>query len=116
MDTRARARELRRTMTIPEVRFWQLARAGRLGVGVRRQLPIGPYIADFAIPAFRLVIELDGDQHLNSPHDQARDAFLAARGWKVLRFWNREMLQSPEGVIREVLGTLQALGAKVPEG
>ncbi|HEX2863345.1 MAG TPA: DUF559 domain-containing protein [Deinococcales bacterium] len=80
---------------------------------VRRQHPIGPYIADFAIPAFRLIVELDGEQHFESGHDTIRDAWLAAHAWSVLRFWNRELLDNPEGAVRAVLEALRERGAPV---
>jgi very-short-patch-repair endonuclease len=66
----------------------------------RRQHPIGKNIADFACPAHRLVIEVDGGQHAEQiAEDEARSAALAARGYRVIRFWNNDVLQNLEGVI-----------------
>jgi very-short-patch-repair endonuclease len=69
------------------------------GIKFRRQVPIGPYVVDFASIQHRLVVELDGGQHAESPGDRRRDALLAAEGWRVLRFWNNEALSNRDGMI-----------------
>jgi very-short-patch-repair endonuclease len=80
------ARVLRRNSTDVERLMWRLLRDRRFaGVKFRRQVPIGPFIADFACTQHRLAVELDGGQH-GSASDERRDAFLAARGWRVIRF------------------------------
>ncbi len=101
------ARVLRRNSTNVERLMWRLVRDRRLvGVKFRRQVPIGPYVADFASIQHRLAIEVDGGQH-GSPSDQRRDSFLAARGWRVMRFWNNEVLQNRGGVLECLLHVTQ---------
>ncbi|HKH35384.1 MAG TPA: DUF559 domain-containing protein [Beijerinckiaceae bacterium] len=83
-----KARALRREMTEIERKLWRLLRERRFGdIKFRRQMPVGPFIADFGCPADRIVIELDGSQQADSPSDRRRDAFLKANGWRILRFW-----------------------------
>ena len=106
--TRAAARRLRREMTPAERRVWgRLREANRmLGTRFRRQAPIGAYIADFADLGRRLVIEIDGGQHGQGPtpsRDAARDAWLAAQGFRVLRFWNSDLTEAFDGVIDTIL-------------
>jgi len=87
-----------------------LLRAKRLqGWKFRRQYPIGPYIVDFACPAARLIVEADGSQHLNSGHDARRDAWLDGQGWRVMRFWNSEILTNEEGVLSAIFAALPPL-------
>src|SRR5262249_28475367 len=99
------ARELRRQMTLPEVVLWQGLRQGRLaGLRFRRQHPIGPYVLDFYCAAARLAIEVDGAAHdglAQVQHDERRDAWLAQRGVKVLRFLAKDVLKDDrlEGVL-----------------
>jgi very-short-patch-repair endonuclease len=101
-----RARELRRNATDTERVLWRVLRDRQLGWRFRRQFVIGPYIADFACPEAKLVIEADGSQHaIPGDHDR-RDAFLARSGWRVLRFWDNEILQNREGVLQRVAETL----------
>ncbi len=87
------ARSLRRDMTDAERRLWSILRSRRFsGVKFRRQVPIGPYIADFLCYEARLIMEADGGQHAESPRDHRRDAWLMAAGFRILRFWNHEIL------------------------
>lgn len=82
------ARKLRSEMTRAEIVLWTRLRRGQLGARFRRQLPIGPYIADFACPAARLIVEVDGETHSTDEeraHDARRTAHLAGTGWRVLR-------------------------------
>ncbi|NKF21880.1 endonuclease domain-containing protein [Solimonas marina] len=104
-----RARVMRREMTDAERRLWHALRGARLPWKVRRQHPIGAHIADFAIPARKLIIEVDGGQHgwLRS-EDEARSAALAARGYRVIRFWNDQVLRELDSVMEEIG---RALGA-----
>ena len=105
--TRTRARELRREMTEPERRLWQIVRAGRLGFKFQRQVVLAPYIADFAARSERLVIEIDGETHGSDiAYDARRTADLEARGYRVLRFTNAEVMSNPEGVTRTILMAL----------
>ena len=105
-----RARSLRKNQTDAEHRLWKLLRANRLEAWkFRRQLPIGNYIVDFACPAARLIVEADGGQHSESAYDDRRDAWLAAQGWRVTRFWNTDILNNQEGVLSAVLAALPPL-------
>ena len=71
-----------------------------MGSGFRRQHPIGLYIVDFCSPEAKLVIELDGGQHLDSQiYDQKRTEYLQEKGYQVLRFWNNQVMEEIEGVI-----------------
>ena len=92
-------------MTDAERRLWRYLRAGRFhNIKFRRQYVIGSYIADFAAPETRLIIELDGGQHANQQaYDQQRDLFLQHQGYRVLRFWNHDVLQQTESVMTEIL-------------
>ena len=96
-----RARELRQCQTDAELRLWQVVRARRLGdFKFKRQVTIGPFVADFACKSLRLVVELDGSQHAGqAPYDEARTRYIEASGYRVLRFWNNEVLGNIEGVI-----------------
>ena len=102
-----RARLLRENMTDAERLLWRHLRAHRLcGEKFRRQHPIGPYIVDFMHFGARLVIEADGGQHNGSATDAVRDTWLRSRGFKVLRFWNDEILLNIDGVLEAILGEL----------
>ena len=109
-----RARELRQNMTDAERRLWKELRGGSLGARFRRQAPIGPYIVDFACFQRRLVIEIDGGQHLENSSDATRDAWLEEQGFRVLRFWNHEVLKNPEGVL-QMIATKLGSGTKRAE-
>jgi very-short-patch-repair endonuclease len=74
----------------------------------RRQVPIGPFIVDFACFDARLVIELDGSQHAEDPTDARRDAELARRGFRVLRVWNNELTENRDGVLHAIWAVLRA--------
>jgi very-short-patch-repair endonuclease len=105
------ARALRKGMTDAERRLWYHLRAGRLGVHFRRQAPIGPYIVDFAAIDRRLVVEIDGGQHAEpdqAEYDARRSAYLEAQGFRVLRFWNNEVLGQTEVVVERIW---EALGS-----
>ena len=103
----ASARRLRRDMTDVEQKLWHHLRQRQLdGFHFRKQCPIGPYIADFACLRVKLVIEVDGSQHADSGHDAARDAWFAARGYRVLRFWNNDVLQNMDGVYLTITAAL----------
>ena len=93
------ARRLRQAMTDAERALWRHLRMRQIaGARFRRQHPIGPYVVDFVCLDPRVVIEVDGGQHAESRSDAARDAFLRTHGYRVLRFWNHEVLGNPEGV------------------
>ena len=99
-----RARELREQMTDAEVRLWFRLRANRIGGHhFRRQVPVGPYVVDFLCVKAQLVVEVDGSQHQTAlNHDEARTAWLRARGFRVLRFWNNEVLAQTESVLERI--------------
>ena len=101
------ARALRKRMTPHEIKLWvQLRLLRDQGLHFRRQVPIGPYIVDFAERKHRLVIEVDGSQHgfeTNLLADQKRDADLTYRNFRVLRFWNCDVDQAMDGVIDKIL-------------
>jgi very-short-patch-repair endonuclease len=105
------ARTLRRNSTDAEQIMWR--RLSR--IKFRRQIPIGPYIADFASIQYRIIVELDGSQHAESTTDPKRDAFLAADGWRILRFWNNDVTQNRNGVLESILQAV-ALTRLGPEG
>jgi very-short-patch-repair endonuclease len=88
-----RARDARRHPTAAEAVLWKLLRNRHLeGQKFRGQHPVGPFIADFACLELRLLVEADGGQHAASTVDARRTAWLEAAGWRVVRFWNREIL------------------------
>ncbi|WP_264775825.1 endonuclease domain-containing protein [Deinococcus aetherius] len=99
------ARTLRRNLTPEERMLWARLRSAGLGVSFRRQEPIGRYVVDFVCYPARLVIELDGSQHLNSEADRVRDEALNADGFQVLRFWNNEVRANLEGVLERIRAT-----------
>ncbi|WP_325099629.1 endonuclease domain-containing protein [Aquamicrobium zhengzhouense] len=107
----SRARRLRCDMTDGEKRLWGELRQFRrwYGIHVRRQVPIGNFVADFAIHSHKLIIEIDGEHHFlagRQLRDHARDAWLAAQGFRVLRFHTGELQELFDGCIEELLGAL----------
>ncbi|MGD0120037.1 MAG: DUF559 domain-containing protein [Candidatus Binatus sp.] len=103
-----RARQLRRDQTDAERKLWGRLRSKRLQqFRFRRQLPIGNFIADFACPSLKLVIELDGSQHLDQvARDDWRTKLIEQRGFRVLRFWDSEVLTNIDGVVERIVETL----------
>ena len=100
----SRARSLRRNETNAEHVLWQIVRNRQLdGHKFVRQLPVGPYFADFACREMALIVELDGSQHVDSRTDDARTAVLNAEGHSVLRFWNNDVLTNAQGVAEAIL-------------
>jgi very-short-patch-repair endonuclease len=96
------ARKQRRQMSPPEVLLWRQVRGGVLGFKVRRQHPIGPYLADFYVPIARLVVEVDGSAHDfgdRPERDAARDQYMQERGYRVLRISARDVSGNLEGVL-----------------
>jgi very-short-patch-repair endonuclease len=97
---------MRRAPTDAERRMWHVLRSLKpLGVHFRRQAPIGAYIADFAWYEGKLVVEIDGSQHVDRQlsHDLQRTAWLKSQGYRVLRFWNNDVLKSPRSVGEAIL-------------
>jgi very-short-patch-repair endonuclease len=102
------AKTLRRTSTEAEKRLWRLLRDRRLAAfKFRRQVPIGPYVADFACLSARLIVELDGSQHFESARDRKRDEWLSADGYEVLRVWNSDLNSNEAGVLDAIWHALQ---------
>lgn len=103
---RDRARALRAAQTEVERRLWQRLRNHQLkGAKFRRQGPIGSYIVDFFCHEARLVVELDGSQHGEQRErraDQSRTEYLEGEGYRVLRFWNEEVLSNIDGVLETI--------------
>src|ERR1700710_941914 len=100
----ANARALRNNATRTERRLWRLLSACR--PRFTRQHVVGSYIVDLACREAKLAIELDGSQHLEQgAYDEARTAFLKSLGWRVLRFWNSDVAENPEGVAEAILLT-----------
>ena len=94
-----RARAMRREPTEAERHLWRLLRDRRFAsLKFRRQETIGRYIVDFVCYERRLVVEVDGGQHADNAYDVERDAWLGSRGFRVIRFWNTDVLSNPEGV------------------
>jgi NAD+ synthetase len=101
-----RARKLRQSMTDAEKLLWGILRKEQLGVKFRKQHPVDRYIADFACLEPKLIIELDGGQH-TLEKDATRTQFLQAKGFRVLRFWNHEVLENTEGVVETIFQQLE---------
>jgi very-short-patch-repair endonuclease len=95
------ARRLRRDATVAERKMWRALRGDALGATFRRQHPIGAYIVDFACIEARIVVEVDGGQH-GGKSDAVRDESLSAAGWRVLRYWNNEVLENLDGVLADI--------------
>jgi very-short-patch-repair endonuclease len=103
-----RARALRARMTDAERKLWFALRDRRFAnFKFRRQVPIGPFIADFICYAARVIIEVDGGQHIESFSDERRDRWLAANEFLVLRFWNNDVLSNLDGVLTAILDTVR---------
>jgi len=99
-----RARQLRKNQTDAEQALWLHLRRRQLGAfRFRRQQPIGPYIVDFFCPKAKLVVEIDGGQHVERvEHDAERTQWLESRGYRVVRYWNNEVLRNIEGVLTDL--------------
>lgn len=110
LTTLNRAKQLRRDMTPPERALWKILRGHRLeSWKFTRQVPVPPYILDFAARRERLAIELDGESHATQEaHDQRRTWFLESEGWRVIRFSNADAVSNPEGVATMILEALSA--------
>ncbi|MGX5844275.1 endonuclease domain-containing protein [Mesorhizobium sp. ArgA1] len=104
----ARARDLRQGDNQAEATLWNELKAKRLG-GHKfvRQMPIGPYFADFACRSQKLIVELDGSQHAESSYDRRRDEFMRSDGFSVLHFWNFDALKNSRRVCETILAALE---------
>jgi very-short-patch-repair endonuclease len=103
-----RARILRKADNDAERTLWSGLKGRRLaGAKFTRQLPVGPYFADFACRESRLVVELDGSQHADSEYDRRRHYFMVGEGWSILRFWNTDALLQRGAVIETIIAALE---------
>ena len=104
-----RAKVLRQDMTIAENRMWYFLRNRRLnGYKFVREYVIGNYIADFVCRDKKLIVEIDGGQHMEAvEYDQRRTNYLTANGYKVVRFWNNEVFLNVQGVLETILRSLE---------
>ncbi|MBA4355066.1 MAG: hypothetical protein C0409_10265 [Novosphingobium sp.] len=104
-----RARALRREATPMERLLWRYLSGGVLGVRFNRQMPVGPYFADFLFRELMIVVELDGSSHdLRLEYDAARDRFMAQAGYRVLRFTNADVRSNVEGVVLMIRAVVDA--------
>jgi very-short-patch-repair endonuclease len=105
---------MRKNMTDAELKLWNELRAHRLmGLGFKRQMPIGNYIVDFACIQYKLIIEVDGSGHGEDGqicYDAKRTGYLNSNGWTVLRFWNDEVLQNIDDICAHILAHLREKG------
>jgi len=102
-----RAKHMRRAPTDAEGAMWQLLRDRRLvNCKFRRQVPFRNYILDFVCFEHRIVVEIDGGQHADSLRDKARDEALATEGFRVLRYWNNDVLQRRNAVLEDLFAKL----------
>ena len=110
----ARAAVNRHSLTLSEARLWESLKGSRLGVGFRRQVPLGRYIADFVAPSCKLVVEVDGAYHAErAAADARRDRVLGRLGYRVIRVSHEAVMQRHE----EALSVIRAaLVAVAPEG
>ncbi|HEX8535125.1 MAG TPA: DUF559 domain-containing protein [Allosphingosinicella sp.] len=112
--TTARARLLRAEATPQERTLWRLL--SRYRPKFTRQLPIEPYYADLACRKARLIVEIDGSQHIGSRRDERRTEHLQQEGWTIIRFWNSEVDENPEGVAEAILlKAAECLGGTHPQ-
>ena len=102
-------RKLRKLATPQEIILWSRLRNNQLGYKFRRQHSIGKYIIDFYCPKKRLIVEIDGSQHLETQHDYdiERDKYLESLGFEVLRFWDNDVNNNLEGVLLKIIDNLQ---------
>ncbi|KAK0349679.1 hypothetical protein LTR94_032107, partial [Friedmanniomyces endolithicus] len=102
-----KAKALRRNAPEAEKRLWTALRDKLPGVKFRRQVPYGPYVADFLCFAGKLIVEVDGATHAESiEQDAARTRYFEAQGYHVLRFWNHEVMENTEGVVAVIAARL----------
>jgi len=101
-------RKLRNAMTDAETRLWHRLRSRQIqGCKFRRQHPYMDYVLDFVCLERLLIVEVDGGQHLESEQDRIRDSRLSAAGFRILRFWNNQVLQETDAVIEVIWSALQ---------
>jgi very-short-patch-repair endonuclease len=102
-NTKHKAIKLRKVSTPAEIKLWSRIRDDQLGITFRRQHAIGSYIVDFCAPRKKLIIELDGSQHLEqAEYDEERTKYFEAHGYRVLRFWNHDVMNDMESVLQVI--------------
>ena len=95
-----KSRDLRNNPTIAENKLWYFLRNRQIeNFKFRRQQPIGDYIADFTCLEKKIIVEIDGGQHFENKEDDIRDQWLTSQGYRVLRFWNNDVIQNIESVL-----------------
>ena len=102
VTARSNSLTLRKQSTDAERLLWRRLRGEQLGVKFRRQHPFLSYVVDFVCIERRLVIELDGSQHMDSKRDALRDEALMRAGFRVLRFWNNQVLSETDAVVEMI--------------
>ncbi|MBC8287242.1 MAG: endonuclease domain-containing protein [Nitrospinae bacterium] len=114
MSSKSSARKLRNNATDAEIKLWSALKNRQLGsFKFRRQSPVGKYIVDFICHENCLVIEVDGGQHMESLRkDDERTAWLQSQGYRVIRFWNDQVLKETEVVLEEILRVLNQLNQR----
>jgi len=106
--TKHTAIQLRKKSTPAEQKLWAIIRNDQLGVNFRRQHAIGKYIPDFVCIEKKLIIELDGSQHLEQQeYDEERTKYLNSLGYRVIRFWNNEVMNNSDGVILAIIHAME---------
>jgi very-short-patch-repair endonuclease len=106
--TKHQAIELRKESTPAERKLWSRIRNDQLGVTFRRQHAVGIYIPDFCSPKAKLIIELDGSQHLEQEeYDNERTKYLESQEYKVIRFWNNDVVNNIDGVILAIIYAME---------
>ena len=111
-----RARALRRDATEAEKKLWQHLRQPPFKQHhFRRQATIGPYFADFASHQLKIIIEVDGGQHAGSAADERRTSYLASQGYRVLRFWNNDVIENMSGVLSTIDTAINAERPPTPD-
>ena len=106
--TKHRAIQLRKESTPAERKLWSRIRNDQLGVTFRRQHAVGNYIPDFCSPKAKLIIEMDGSQHLDQQeYDDERTQYFESIGYKVIRFWNNSVMNDIESVIRAIFQAME---------
>ena len=116
MTQKSKAQLLRKNQTVTEKQLWRYLRNKQLaGFKFRRQHEVGVYIVDFVCPEKRLIVELDGGQHLEQfDYDLKRTGFLERKGYQVIRFWNNEVINELEMVLEEIIRKLESLPSPRP--
>ncbi len=113
--TRTHAIKLRKEPTPAESKLWSRIRNDQLGVNFRRQHAVGNYIPDFVCIENKLIIELDGSQHLEQEeYDEERTKYLNSLGYKVIRFWNNDVIKNSDSVILAITRALEGEDNKYP--